>query len=136
MLSITGRAVGALVALSCRRPSATIAVGVAFALAGAAMSLLFLSVETSKLHLLPTHQRYADVFRQYVADFGALDDVLVVVRGPSVKESAAFAEALARRLRAGPIPFERISYRVEPRAFEGRALLYMPLPQLERLHDA
>ncbi|HUG35529.1 MAG TPA: MMPL family transporter, partial [Candidatus Limnocylindrales bacterium] len=135
IVAITGRAVRGLVALSCRRPIVTVAACALLAVLSMAYTDRALTIQTSKLLLLPERARYVTLFRAYAEDFGTMGDLAVVVRAPRVAESVAFAEALVARLRTGPAHFERIAHRVDPRSLKGGALLYLPLGQIQRLHD-
>src|SRR6185436_20349817 len=131
--TVASRGVAWLVARACAWPWVTVALGIALALGCAGYAATSLGVETGKLHLLPTGHRAVTRFQAYATDFGALDDLVVVVRAPRVAEAAAFAERLVERLRAGPPRYRAIAYRVDPRGFEGRALLYLPLEQIRRI---
>jgi hypothetical protein len=134
IFAITGRLVARLVGVCCRWPLLTVIICVTLAVLGAGHAARRLTVQTSKLDLLPSSQRYVQLFRAYADDFGAMDDIVVVVRGRNVTESTAFAEALVARLRAGSGAFERIAYRVDPQRFAGGALLYLPFERLERIY--
>src|SRR5262245_8379341 len=131
--ALTARAVAALVARSCARPMVTVAIGLALAVAAGATAAQRLGVGTGKLHLLPAGHPDVERFRRYAHDFGALDDIVIVIRAQRVSEAAAFAERLVERLRGGAPLVRSIAYRVDPQGFEGRALLYLPLDRLQRI---
>src|SRR5207244_10037604 len=94
-----------------------------------------LGFETSQLHLLPPGQPYVTRYRDYSKDFRELDEIVVAIRGSSLRDSQAFAARLVTELRAGPIAFHHLAYRVAPDGFEGRALLYFPVAALVRLRQ-
>ena len=48
----------------------------------------------------------------------------------SLPAAKAYAVRLVRELQATGAPFQRIAYRIDPRQFEGQALLYLPRPAL------
>ena len=107
----------------------------ALAVGGVAYTVSALTFETSNLHLLPPGRPYVTLYRQYSHDFGELDDIIVVVQGRTVEESKAYAARLVRELQAGPIRFNRLAYRINPKHFEGRALLYLSVDELKEIRD-
>jgi uncharacterized protein len=108
---------------------------VAFAALGAGYAAHSLKLETSKFHLLPLHQRYAVLYKNYAEDFGQLEDIVVVVEGPEIETSTAYAARLAGVLRQGALGTARISYRVDASRLEAHGLLYLPLDTLRRTLD-
>src|ERR1051326_5153415 len=100
-LSRTGRLLQRTVRLCCARPALTLVLGVVFAALGGAYAWHALTLDTSKFHLLPTHQRYATLYKSYSEDFGQLEDIVVVIESPDGAVSKAYAARLARVLREG-----------------------------------
>ncbi len=135
MIARTGRLLRGVVRAACRRPLLTVCCSLALAGLGLAYTLQTLTFETDSLDLLPPGKRYAALYRDYSSDFGELDDIVVVVQGRTVAESKAYAERLVRELRGGPIRFHRLAYRIDPQAFEGRALLYLSPAELREIRD-
>jgi uncharacterized protein len=119
----------------CAHPALTIAVGIALAALGAGYSAHSLTLETSKFHLLPFHQRYATLYKDYAEDFGQLEDIVVVVESPAVETSTAYAARLAGVLREGALGTARVSYRIDASRLEAHALLYLPLDTLRNTLD-
>jgi hypothetical protein len=103
---------------------------VAFAALGAGYTAHALRLETSKFHLLPLHQPYATLYKDYAEDFGQLEDIVVVVQSPTVETSAAYAARLAGILRDGALGTARVSYQVDATRLQTHALLYVPLDTL------
>jgi hopanoid biosynthesis associated RND transporter like protein HpnN len=134
-LSLTARLLQRVVRVCCARPALTIVVGVVFAALGGGYAWQALTLETSKFHLLPAHQRYAALYKSYSEDFSHLEDIVVVVRSETVALSTAYAARLESALRGGSLRTARISYRLDPRHLEGRALLYQPVETLRNLLD-
>jgi len=56
-VSLTGRILQAVVRLSCARPIVTVLVACVLAALGTGYAAQFLTLETSKFHLLPLHHR-------------------------------------------------------------------------------
>jgi hopanoid biosynthesis associated RND transporter like protein HpnN len=105
----------------------------------AALSLLYalttLTFSTSTRALLPRNQPYIERYVQYDREFGELDDLAIVVEAPSLPEATVYAGRLVRELRAARVPLARIAYRIDPREFEGRALLYLSLDRLKEIRE-
>ena len=136
MPSLTGRLLQRVVRLCCARPALTVCLGVAVAALGVGYAAHSLTLETSKFSLLPSHQRYATLYKAYSEDFGQLEDIVVVVQSPAVTTSTAYAARLAAALRDGALAATaRISYRIDPRRLEARGLLYLPLDTLRDMLD-
>ncbi len=129
-LSLIGRIFQTVVRLSCARPGLTVSAAFVLAAVGVGYAAHSLTLENSKFHLLPLHQRYATLYKEYAEDFGQLEDIVVVVQSPAVETSTAYAARLAGALRDGALGTARISYRIEASRLETHALLYLPLETL------
>src|SRR5580765_2584618 len=117
-LPLTGRILQTLVRLCCAHPALTVSMALAFAAVGAGYAALSLTLETSKFHLLPLHQRSAMLYKSYAEDFGQLEDIVVVVESPAIETSTAYAARLASVLREGALGTARISYRIDASRLE------------------
>jgi uncharacterized protein len=135
VVSRTGRALRRLVWLACRRPSLTVALALALAALSVALALAELTFMTSTLGLLPRGQPYVERFKEYDREFGEMDDLVVVVEAPSIPEAKVYATRLVRELRAEHVPLGRIAYRIDPKQFEGKALLYLSKERLAEIRD-
>ena len=135
MISLAGRGLRALVRLCCRFPRLTVTLGLGLSIAGVLVAASRLTFETSGLHLLPPGQAYVERYREYSRDFGELDEIIIVVRSPTVEASKAFAARLVDELRAGPIAFNHLAYRATLDGLTTRGLLYLPAPALAELRD-
>jgi hopanoid biosynthesis associated RND transporter like protein HpnN len=136
----TGRLLRRVVALSCARPLLTIGLAVGLAVMALGYSAHALKLETSKFHLLPLHKPYAALYKNLAEDFGQLQDIVVVVEGPTVETATAYAARLVQALRAGrgpddPVGRARISYRADTSRLEPHALLYVPVERLRQTLD-
>src|SRR5690242_19677640 len=136
MLSLTGRLLQRLVQVCCARPALTVVVAFALAALGVGYAAHSLTIETSKFHLLPLHQRYATLYKDYAEDFGQLEDIVVVVEGSQIETSTAYAARLAAVLRQGALGTARVSYRIDASRLEAHALLYLPLDTLRATLDS
>ena len=134
-LPLAGRLLRRVVRLCCTRPALTVSLGVALAVLGAGYAAHALTLETSKFHLLPLHQRYASLYKTHAEDFAQLEDIVVVVQSPAVETSMAYAARLAGALRDGGLGTARISYRIDASRLEERGLLYLPVDTLRDMLD-
>jgi hopanoid biosynthesis associated RND transporter like protein HpnN len=130
-----GRLLRRLVRLSCRRPWLTLGAGVVLAVASVIYALLALTFATSSRALLPRNEPYIERYVQYDKEFGELDDVAIVVEAPSLPEATVYAGRLVRELKEAHVPLARIAYRIDPKQFEGRGLLYLSLERLEEIRE-
>ena len=134
-ISRTGRLLRRLVRLSCRRPVVTTAISLLLAVAGITYTLHTLSFRTSGRDLLPRDAGYIVRYNQYAREFGELEDIVIVIEARTFEAAKAYAARLVHDLRASPIKFPRVTYRVDPQRFEGRQLLYLPTEQLKEVRD-
>ncbi len=133
--SRTGRLLRRLVRLACARPLWT--VGLAVALAGLCVlyALTSLKFATSTRALLPPGLPYVERYGQYEQEFGELDSLVIVVEAPSLPEATVYAARLVRELRTARVPLDHVNYRIDPRQFEGRALLYLSKEHLTEIRE-
>jgi hopanoid biosynthesis associated RND transporter like protein HpnN len=133
--SRTGRLLRRLVRAACRRPALTVVLAVGAAVAAVVYALTTLTFATSTRALLPRNQPYIERYVEYDREFGELDDLAIVVEAPSLPEATVYAGRLVRELRAARVPLNRVAYRIDPKQFEGRALLYLSLERLQEIRD-
>jgi len=133
--SRTGRLLRRLVRLSCRRPVVTLVLSLALAVVGVAYTFHALTFKTSGRDLLPQDAGYVVRYNQYAREFGELEDIVIVIEARSFEAAKAYAARLVQELKAGPLKFPRVAYRVDPKRFEGRQLLYLPVEELKEIRD-
>ena len=134
--SLIGRPLRALVRMSCARPVATVLVALVLAVLSVVYALEYLTFATSTRSLLPPGKPYVERYTQYDREFGDLDSIAIVVEAPSLPEATLYANRLVRQLRAENVPLKRIAYRIDPKQFEGRGLLYLSKERLANIRDA
>jgi uncharacterized protein len=132
-ISRTGRLLRRLVRVSCRRPYLTVGLSLALAVLGVAVTVHGLRFKTSGRDVLPQNAGYVQKYVEYARDFGELDDIMVVVEARTFEAAKAYAVRLVQELRASPVKFDRASYRVDPKRFEGRQLLYLSSGKLREI---
>ncbi|HUM17379.1 MAG TPA: MMPL family transporter [Candidatus Nitrosotalea sp.] len=133
--SRTGRLLSRLVRVSCRRPGLTVLVSLLFAAFGVAYTLHALTFKTTTRALLPQNAGYVVRYAEYARDFGELQDIVVVVEAGSFEGARDYAVRLTGELRQSPVKFNRIAYRIDPKRFEGRQLLYLSTGELREIRD-
>ncbi|HEU4367000.1 MAG TPA: MMPL family transporter [Methylomirabilota bacterium] len=121
--------------ISCRRPALTILLALALAAASVLYALHSLSFATSTRALLPRDAPYVLRYVEYDREFGELDDLAIVVEAPSLPEATVYAGRLVRELKDARVPLTRVAYRIDPKQFEGRALLYLSLDHLTEIRE-
>src|SRR6185436_5892539 len=134
-ISRTGRVLRRLVRLSCRRPGVTVAISLLLAAAAIAYTAHALTFKTSTRALLPQDAGYVLRYAEYAKEFGELEDIVVVVEAGSFEGARAYAARLTEELKQAKVKFERVAYRIDPKRFEGRQLLYLSTPELREIRD-
>src|SRR5215510_983417 len=129
------RLLARLARLCARRPVGTVLVSFVLAAAAILYTVHTITFVTSPLRLLPQGERYVVLLREYLRDFGELNDIVVAVDSPSSERSKAYAAQLVAALVAGEGPQPVITYRIDPAYFKGRGLLYLSVDELTRLRD-
>ena len=112
----------------------TVAASLLLAVGASVYTLWALDFLASPLRLLPQRARYVVLLNQYTQDFEELDDIIVAVEAPSPSRAKRYADRLVDVLRHEGLT-SRITYRIDPRFFDGRGLLYLPSDDLARLRD-
>jgi hopanoid biosynthesis associated RND transporter like protein HpnN len=134
-ISRTGRVLRRLVRLSCRRPGVTVVISLLLAAAAVAYTAHALTFKTSTRALLSQDAGYVVRYAEYAKEFGELEDIVVVVEAGSFEGARAYAARLTEELKQAPVKFQRVAYRIDPKRFEGRQLLYLTTPELREIRD-
>ena len=134
-VSTTGRLLRRLARVATTHPLWVLTLAVLLAAAGVVYALTTLTLATSQRDLLPQGQPYIQRYVEYAREFGDLDDIAIVVEASSLTEAKEYAARLVRELRVRQVPLKRIAYRIDPKQFEGRALLYLSSERLREIRD-
>jgi uncharacterized protein len=129
------RGLGALVRLACARPVVTVLLSVLLAAAALAYTSSHLGFVTSGRDLLPQDRPYVQRDEEISDDFPRLDQLVVAVESDDVGRSKAYAHRLAEELRREPGTFRHVTYRIDPKRFRGRELLYPSPADLRDIRD-
>src|SRR5262245_25584968 len=124
-ISRTGRLLRRLVRISCARPIVTVVLSVALAAVALLYTLSALTFKTSGRDVLPQNASYVKRYVAIAQEFGELEDFVVVIEARSFEGAKAYAARLVQDLRSSSVKFHRIAYRIDPKQFEGRQLLYL-----------
>jgi hypothetical protein len=119
----------------CAFPLLTVSLSLLLAGASVWYALTTLTFATTTRALLPSGLRYVERFVEYEREFGELDDLVIVVEARSLPEAKVYATRLVRELRIRQVPLRRVAYRIDPKQFEGRALLHLRTEKLEAIRD-
>src|SRR5262245_65749563 len=118
MNSPTGASLARFVRLVIFRPALTIAVCLALAAAAVLFTARVLTFQSSSVQLLPPRQVYVQRFKEYLREFGELNDIVIVIEARSVSRAQAYADRLAAAIKQLP-GAGRVAYRVDPELFAG-----------------
>src|SRR5207247_3347139 len=129
------RGLGALVRLASARPVVTILLSVVLAFAALTHTFRHLGFVTSGRDLLPQDRPYVQRDEEISDDFPRLDQLVVAIESDDVERSKAYAHRLAEELRREPGMFRHVTYRIDPKRFRGRELLYLSPPDLRDVRD-
>jgi hopanoid biosynthesis associated RND transporter like protein HpnN len=131
--TVIQRLLAGLVSLVCRCPWLVLTLAITLcALAGYA-SLTRLQYHTDRDDLVNPDKDYQKRWRDYLAEFGDDDDIVVVVRGANHAAMTRALEVLAERVARQPQHFDRLFYKVDLRPLNNRALLYLPAEQIGQI---
>src|SRR5213083_1891678 len=130
----TGASLSRVVRVSIKRPGLTIGVCLTLALAGLVVTARHLTFQTSSVELLPPNHIYVQRFKEYLRDFGELNDIVIAIEAPSPSRAEVYADRLATEIKRLP-GAGRVAYSVDPDLFAGQALLYLSTPELDDLAD-
>src|SRR5262245_26099692 len=134
-ISRTGRALQRLVRLSSRHAWLTVILSLVLAAIGIAYTFHALTFTTSGRDVLPQSAGSVRRYVEHAREFGELEDIVVVVEARTFEAAKAYASRLVQELRASPVKFQRVAYRIDPKRFEGRQLLYVSTEKLQEIRD-
>src|SRR5262245_37708636 len=133
--ALVPRLLTALVAAVGRAPRTVLAVAAVVALASAYAFATRLEYRTQRSDLMSPQKDYQQRWRQYLAEFGDDDDMVVVVAGADRARMVAAIEHLAGAVRGQPERFDRLFYQVDLRPLRNRALLFLPAEQIQSIQE-
>ncbi len=132
---VVPRLLAALVTAVCRRPILVLTACLAVAAVSCWAFCTRLEYQTQRTDLVNPDKAYQQRWRQYLAEFGNDEDMVVVVQGSDRGRMTEALEALAGRVRGRPDLFDRLFYKVDLRHLHNRALLFLPADQIHSIQD-
>jgi hopanoid biosynthesis associated RND transporter like protein HpnN len=132
--TVAHRLLARLVSGVCRRPRTVLVLSLLVA-GLSVFSLRFLEYRTQRSDLISPNKDSQKRWRQYLAEFGNDDDIVVVVKGHDRPQMQQALDALADKVRQQPALFDRLFYKVDLRSLQNRALLFLPTEQIRQIQD-
>jgi hopanoid biosynthesis associated RND transporter like protein HpnN len=124
-----------LVSAVCRVPRLVLAVSLLACVASLYVAATRLEYHTQRTDLISPQKDYQQRWKKYLAEFGDDDDIVVVVQGEDRARMQQALDALAGRVAAQPQLFDRLFYKVNLQSLRDRALLFLPVPEIESIRD-
>jgi hopanoid biosynthesis associated RND transporter like protein HpnN len=124
-----------LVTFACRYPRGTLSAAlvlVAFSLYAASTRLEY---RTERSDLVSPRKGYQLRWQRYLDEFGSDDDIVAVVKGTDRSRMEQALEFLSGKIKNQPDLFDRLFYKVDLRTLHNRALLFLPLEQIEQIRE-
>lgn len=122
-----------LVATVCRFPMLVLILSLTLCGLSIFAAATRLQYKTQRNDLLSARKDYQQRWQKYLAEFGDDDDIVIVVRGQDRARMERAVEAIAARIHDLPERFDRLFYKVDLRPLRNRALLFLPLEQIESI---
>jgi hypothetical protein len=128
----------------CRFPRLVLAVSLLLAGISTYAFNTALEYHTGRSDLINPNKDYQQRWRQYLAEFGDDDDMVIVVQGSESgtdlksgqrQRMRQALESLAAEVRRKPEYFDRLFYKVDLQPLRDRALLYLPTEQIQQIHN-
>ncbi|HWG46381.1 MAG TPA: MMPL family transporter [Gemmataceae bacterium] len=94
-----------------------------------------LQYKTQRNDLISPRKDYQQRWREYLAEFGDDDDIVVVVKGEDRPRMEKALEALAAQVQAKPELFDRLFYKVDLRSLRNRALMFLSTEDIQAIQQ-
>lgn len=124
-----------LVETVCRFPYLVLALGAILAAASTYRFCTHLTYFTNRNDLVNPKKDYQQRWKQYLAEFGNDDDIVVVVEGHDRARMREAIESVAAEVARKPALFDRLFYKVDLRPIQDRALLFLSSEQIEQIQN-
>jgi uncharacterized protein len=131
--SLVRRLLQGLVSVVCRYPGWVLLVSLSLAGASLWAAAARLQYKTQRNDLISPHKEHQQRWREYLAEFGDDDDIVVVVKGADRPRMEKALEELAARVQERPDLFDRLFYKVDLRSLRNRALLFLPVEEIRAI---
>src|SRR5258708_3794291 len=111
--SVVHRCLIGLVDQVCRYPRFVLAVALVLCAVSVSAASTRLEYRTQRSDLITPHKESQQRWRQYLQEFGADDDIVVVVKGADAARMRSALDALAEQVTRQPEHFDRLFYKVD-----------------------
>ena len=128
--SYLARPMAAITRLVLRFPVATVVLAIALALAALLLTATRLGYRTSRLDLLNPKSDYNRLWIDYIQEFGAEDDAVIVVEGASREAVVPVLQELSLVLAREDQLFHAVLHEVDLSAIRSKGLHYLPVEEL------
>lgn len=118
-----------------RRPIVVLVAAVALAVLATLFTGLQLGFHTSRLDLLNPDSSYNKLWLDYIREFGAADDVLVVVEADSPENVAPALDEMAKTLERDQRHFRSVLHQLDFSAIRSKGLHYLPPQKLASIEQ-
>jgi hopanoid biosynthesis associated RND transporter like protein HpnN len=132
---IVHRLLAAFVGGVCSRPRLVLAAALVLCGLSVYLAATRLQYQTHRDDLIDPGKECQKRWRQYLAEFGDDDDLVVVVRGADREAMKLALDDVAARIAARPELFDRLFYKVDLRPLRNRALLFLPAEDIQSIRD-
>jgi hopanoid biosynthesis associated RND transporter like protein HpnN len=132
---IVPRLLVGLVTVVCRHPWLVLTAALITCVLSTYASYTRLEYRTQRSDLVSPNKDYQQRWRQYLAEFGDDDDMVVVVKGADRKQMESALDSLAAEVQKQPELFDRLFYKVDLHSLRNRALLFLPAEQIRLIQD-
>ncbi len=129
------RLLHALVSAVCRWPLLVLLLSLTLAGLSIYAAGTRLQYKTQRNDLVSPHKDYQQRRRDYLAEFGDDDDIVVVVKGEDRPRMEKALDALAVRVQARPDLFDRLFFKVDLRSLRNRALMFLATEEIQAIQQ-
>ena len=133
--SVVRRLLLGLVSWVCRYPLFVLILSLGLAGFSVYAAATRLQYKTQRNDLMSPHKDYQQRWRDYLAEFGDDDDIVVVVKGDDRPRMEQALEKLAAEVKARPDLFDRLFYKVDLRSLRNRALLFLSTEEIAAIQQ-
>jgi hopanoid biosynthesis associated RND transporter like protein HpnN len=131
--SVVHRLLHGLVSVVCRYPWWVLLVSLGLASGSLWAAATQLQYKTQRNDLVSPDKEHQQRWREYLAEFGDDDDIVVVVKGTDRPRMEKALETLAARVQARSDLFDRLFYKVDLRSLRNRALLFLSTEEIQSI---
>ena len=121
-----GRPVRAITTVATRWPRLVLALGILAAIGSLALTASRLELKTSRLDLLNPESKYNQLWMEYLDEFDAEDDAVILIEGGNRQQVEAAMDALAAELENHRDDFYALFHKADLTPARDHALFYLP----------